>query len=167
MINKGLEEFIKDEVKAFEERLRAKAEELQEQFDNNDNPKTIWDLDVKDRDKYYCLYSHGYISSNIFEGISGECTRDMGNAFLTREEAEFERERRKIEAVMKKYSRPFTKKERNYCIYYNYDFDRVVIDVYYSVSDGVPYFESEKIALKVIDEIGEDRLKKYWFGVIE
>lgn len=167
MINKGLEEFIKDEVKAFEERLRAKAEELQEQIDNNDNPKTIWDLDVKDRDKYYCLYSHGYISSNIFEGISGECTRDMGNAFLTREEAEFELERRKIETVMKKYSRPFTKKEKNYYIYYDYDFDRVVIDTYYSVSDGVPYFESEKIALKVIDEIGEDRLKKYWFGVTE
>ena len=34
MISKELEEFIKDETKAFEERLRAKAEELQEQMIN-------------------------------------------------------------------------------------------------------------------------------------
>lgn len=171
MINKGLEEFIKDEVKAFEERLRAKAEELQEQIDNNDNPKTIWDLDVKDRDKYYCLYSHGYISSNIFEGFSGECTRDMGNAFLTKEEAQFERERRKIESIMKKYSRPFEYGEENYYLQYDYDYDdycdRILVGALYTLTDGIYYFESEEIAEKVIDEIGEDRLVKYWFGVTE
>ena len=45
--------------------------------------------------------------------------------------------------------------------------DKAIIDIYYSVSDGIPYFESEEIALKVIDEIGKDKLKKYWFRVIE
>lgn len=32
---------------------------------------------------------------------------------------------------------------------------------------GGPVFASEEIAQKVIDEIGEDRLIKYWFGVTE
>ncbi|MGP1402581.1 MAG: hypothetical protein ACTTKY_00335 [Catonella sp.] len=128
-------------------------------------PKSIWDLDVKDRDKYYCLYSHGYISSNIFEGISGECTRDMGNAFLTREEAEFERERRKVEAVMKKYSRPFKDEEDNYYMVYDIRHNSIEFGVNFCICNGLPYFESKEIAEKVIDEIGEDRLKKYWFGV--
>ena len=91
----------------------------------------------------------------------------MGSAFLTEEEAEFEAERRKIETIMRKYSRPFTICKRNYYIYYDYGMDKVIIDIYYSVSDGIPYFESEEIAQKVIDEIGKDKLKKYWFRVIE
>ena len=32
---------------------------------------------------------------------------------------------------------------------------------------GVPFFASSEVAQKVIDEIGEDRLIKYWFRVEE
>ena len=32
---------------------------------------------------------------------------------------------------------------------------------------GVPVFASSEVAQKAIDEIGGDRLKKYWFGVTE
>ena len=38
MINKELEEFIKDETKAYEKRLRTKVEKLQEEMNNE--PKT-------------------------------------------------------------------------------------------------------------------------------
>ena len=165
MINKELEEFIKDETKAFEERLRAKAEELQEQIPGKH--KTIWDLDISNHDEFYLLNGRGYIEDRCFNGYFDSSARDIGNAFLTREEAEFELERRKIEVIMKKYSRPFAMSKRNYYIYYDYAMDKVIIDIYYSVSDGIPYFESEKIAQKVIDEIGKDKLKKYWFRVIE
>ena len=167
MIGKELEEFIKDEVKAFEERLRVKAEELQGQIDNNDKPKTIWNLNIEDGERYYRLFGDGDIDRLVFNADNDERARDIGNAFLTFEEAELEKERRKIEAIMKKYSRPFTICKRNYYIYYDYGMDKVIIDKYYSVSDGIPYFESEEIAQKVIDEIGKDRLKKYWFRVIE
>lgn len=165
MISKELEEFIKDETKAFEERLRAKAEELQGQIDSIDEPKTIWDLGVRDEEYYYLLASNGVIVEYPYCNKSDEDARDMGNAFLTEDEAEFERERRKIEAVMRRYSRPFAIYKRNYYIYYDYGMDKVIIDKYYSVSDGIPYFESEEITQKVIDEIGEDKLKKYWFRV--
>ena len=86
---------------------------------------------------------------------------------MTREEAEFELERRKIEAIMKKYSRPFKYDEYNYYIEYYQNDNKLDISFYNTIRNGVPYFESEEIAQKVIDEIGEDRLIKYWFGVKE
>lgn len=32
---------------------------------------------------------------------------------------------------------------------------------------GAIFMETREIAQKIIGEIGEDRLKKYWFGVAE
>lgn len=165
MISKELEEFIKDEIKAFEERLRAKAEELQEQIDNNDNPKTIWDLGVRNGEKYYLLSSNGVVVEYPFCNKSDEDARDMGSAFLTIEEAEFEAERRRIEAILRKYSKPFEWGENNYYIEYVHSTPHIGIDYLSTYNFGIPYFKSREIAKKVIDEIGKDRLKKYWFGV--
>lgn len=167
MIGKELEEFIKDETKAFEERLRAKAEELQEQIDNNDNPKTIWDLGVRNGEKYYLLSSNGVVVEYPFCNKSDEDARDMGSAFLTIEEAEFEKERRKVETIMRRYARPFVEGEANWIIEYQYQDKEIYAYWYGNYHAGSPCFESEEIAQKVIDEIGEDRLLKYWFGVIE
>lgn len=165
MIGKELEEFIKDEVKAFEERLRAKAEELREQM--ADKPKTIWDLDIDDREEYYCIFADGDIGLDDFNSRFSEKIRDAGNAFLTEEEAEFELERRKIETVMWKYSRPFEYEEENWYIGYSHKVGKIVIEAHYTLVDRNPHFETKEIAQKVIDEIGKDRLKKYWFRVIE
>ena len=68
---------------------------------------------------------------------------------------------------MRKYSRPFKYDEYNYHIEYDYDDNTLDIGVYRRISVGIPYFESEEIVQQVIDKIGEDRLKKYWFGVTE
>ena len=130
-------------------------------------PKTIWDLNIEDREKYYRLYGDGYIDKVVFYTDYDEDAREMGNAFLTREEAEFEIERRKIEVIMRKYSRPFKYGEYNYHIEYDYDDNTLDIGVYRCISVGIPYFELEEIVQQVIDKIGEDRLKKYWFGVEE
>lgn len=165
MISKELEKFIKDETKAFEERLRAKAEELQEQIP--DKPKTIWDLSIRNKKQYYLLSSNGVIVEYPFENKNDEDARDMGSAFLTEEEAEFERERRRIETVMRRYSRPFKDEEDNWYIEYSHASKHVGIDALYEYDCGIVYFESEEIAQKVIDEIGEDKLKKYWFRVAE
>lgn len=140
-------------------------EELQGQVESEDKSKTIWDLDIEDGESFYYLTLNGGVGEGIFNSNYDKEMRAVDNAFLTEEEAEFERERRKIDAVMRKYSSPFERSEHNYYIYYDYGRDKVVIDIYCLVTDGVPYFESEEIAQKVIDEIGEDRLKKYWFRV--
>lgn len=140
-------------------------EELQGQVESEDRLKTIWDLDVRDREKYYRLYGDGRIYNLSFDSRIDEDVRNIGNAFLTEKEAEFEGERRKVEAILRKYSRPFKDEEDNYCILYFHDEKKVDVG-YYSVTDyGLPYFESEEIIQKVIDEIGEDRLKRYWFGI--
>lgn len=132
--------------------------------DIRNRPKSIWDLETKDGKTYYRLYGAGNIVIESFSAKCDEDARDMGNAFLTREEAEFERERRKIEAIMKKYSRPFEWSGENWSIDYSYY--RLLITSNVNVyNSGLPYFESREIAQKVIDEIGEDRLIKYWFRV--
>lgn len=84
---------------------------------------------------------------------------------MTEEEAKFEAERREIEAIMRKYSRPFKSGEFNCMVKYDTDNNMVSTSVARFHNLGVPVFESNEVAAKAIDEIGEDRLIKYWFGV--
>nr|DAN80039.1 MAG TPA: hypothetical protein [Caudoviricetes sp.] len=131
-------------------------------------PKTIWDLDTVNRiEEYYYITEDGEIETTYFDSFYDEKIRSLGNAFLTSEEAEFEAERRRVEAIIRKYSKPFEAEEENYCIVYYHDEKKINISYYAVVDYAIPYFESEEIAKKVINEIGEDRLKKYWFGVTE
>lgn len=127
-------------------------------------PKTIWDLKIGDYEKYYCIDSDGTVVQHMFDESFDEVNRDRGNAFLTREEAEFELERRRIEAIMKKYSKSFENGGDNYFLYlYNCTSIRGSFNSTFNY--GLPCFASEEITQKVVDEIGEDRFKKYWFGV--
>lgn len=133
--------------------------------DIRNRPKNIWDLDIAGGKEYYALWTDGHINADYFTSCLDERKREINNAFLTQEEAELELERRKIEAIMKKYSRPFKEGEGNCCIYYDYDYNDIEVGTHYITNYRIPYFESGKVILKVIDEIGEDRLKKYWFGI--
>ena len=138
-----------------------------EKTEAEQKPKTIWDFNTNDRDSYYYIDEYGYLRPDWFDEGYFEIRRDAGNAFLTEEEAEFERERRKIEAVMRRYARPFVKDEANWIIEYQYQDKEIYAYWYGNYHAGAPCFESEEIAEKVIEEIGEDRLLKYWFGVKE
>lgn len=157
-MNNYIRKLIDDNWEDIKELIVKKAEAEQK-------PKTIWDLDVVNEEEYYYITEDGKIETTYFDSFYDEKIRSLGNVFLTKVEAEFELERRKIEAVMRKYSKPYKADEDNYCILYFHDLKRVDVS-YYSVTDyGILYFKSEEIAEKVIDEIGEDRLKKYWFRV--
>lgn len=135
--------------------------------DIRNRPKNIWDITLEYPETYYVLNNDGSIENGVFNSLSDENARIVNSAFLTREEAKFELERRKIEAIMRKYSRPFTMGKKNWTIVYYYTQDKVMLGSYTDWVFRTPYFESEEIAEKVIDEIGENRLKKYWFGVTE
>ena len=139
--------------------------ELQGQVESEDRLKTIWDLNIEDEERYYRLFGDGDIDRLIFNADNDERARDIGNAFLTFEEAEFELERRKIEAIMKKYSKPFEYEEENWYIGYSHKVGKIVIEAHYTLVDRNPHFETKEMAQKVIDEIGKSRLKKYWFRV--
>lgn len=163
-------ESLKDIIENYSEELKhlpsSEIENLQALLEDiKDKPKSIWDLDIAGGKEYYILWTDGHIDTDFFTSCLDETKRNIGNAFLTEKEAEFERERRKVEAIMKKYSSPYVAGEDNYCILYFHDEKKVDVG-YYSVTDyGLPYFESEEVVEKVIDEIGEDRLKKYWLRI--
>lgn len=129
-------------------------------------PKTVWDLENGDR--YLFLNSIGEICCDIWVGSPVDLARrECCNAFLTEEEIQFEIECKKCEAVMLKYGRrTFKYGKHNYFIVI---FDkRMIIEssfnlhIYYQ---GTIYFDTEELTQKAIDEIGEERLKKYIFRV--
>lgn len=134
-------------------------------------PKSVWDL--KEEDKYYYINCYGEIDSTFYD-----CDEDVdiikcGNAFLTEKEARFEVERRKCEAVLLKYgTRDMINiggiNVRKYFIVYNNYYHEISISFTQSAnSQGIIYFESSELAQKAIEEVGEDRLKKYVFNVKE
>ena len=130
-------------------------------------PKSIWDSETKDSKEYYRIEASGGIEESYFDATYDEYVREVGNAFLTREEAEFELERRKIEATIRKHSKPFEAGKPNYVIVYNHSSKTMIVDCYRFMDRGLPCFESKEMAKKAINEIGEDRLIKYWFKVTE
>lgn len=166
MLIEDIKKYVIERTEAFKKELNEEVKQMIKES-NQEQVKSIWDLKIEDREEYYRLCGDGDIAKLSFNADYDEKVREVGNAFLTRKEVEFEKERRKIEAIIKKYSRPFKHEERNYYIEYQYDRDMLVISVYHYINMGIPYFESEEIAQKVIDEIGEDRLIKHWFRVKE
>lgn len=137
-------------------------------------PKSVWDL--KEDDEYYYIDICGDFDITTFGVGSYWLDKKMieiGNVFLTREEAEHEVERRKCEAILLKYgTRDMMSfgdgNKSKYCIYLNNFLNKIIFDDSYCVqSQGTIYFESKELAQKAIDEVGEDRLKKYVFNVKE
>lgn len=129
-------------------------------------PKTVGDL--KYEDNYYWINDYGRVYASDWLNIEIDITRrQIGNCFLTREEAEFEVERRKVEAILLKYgSRDFEYSENNNYMYYEHGESSIEIGHYTSCRDqGTIHFDTEELCQKAIEEAGEDNIKKYIFGV--
>lgn len=166
MLIADIEKYVIERTEAFKKELNKEVKQMIKEA-NQGQVKSIWDLKKGDEEKYYRLYNNGTIVLTTFESSMDRLFRYLGNAFLTKEEAEFMKERRSIEAIMRKYSRPFVDGKTNYFLACSRDSKAVVVDYYWNIDYGIPCFESKEIAQQVINEIGEDRLKKYWFGVEE
>jgi len=159
-MNNDIRKLVDDNWDEIKELIAQKAEAEQ-------NPKSIWDLETKGGREYYRIEASGGIEESYFEATYDEYVREVGNAFLTREEAEFEVERRKIEAILRKYSRSFKSGEYNYVVVCDTENNMILVRVAQFHNSGGPVFANKEVAEKVIDEIGKNRLKKYWFGVAE
>ena len=69
---------------------------------------------------------------------------------------------------MRKYGRSFENGKFNYYISLSVDDDVVEAKVHFIrfyCSQGTIYFESEEKAQQAIEAVGEERIKKYIFGV--
>ena len=96
--------------------------------------------------------------------------RVLGNCFLTKEEAEYELERFKIEAEMLRLGgkRKTEQGKANWYLEYRPASGGIeALWSSYEIDQGVIYFESEEKAKKAVETIGKDRIKKYIFGVEE
>lgn len=158
-MNNDIRKLIDDNWEDIKELIVKKAEAEQKL-----KPKTIWDLETKDSKEYYRIEASGFVEESCFNATYDKYVREVGNAFITREEAEFEAERRKIEAIMRKYSSPFSPTKSNWYITYDPIVEEVIVRVTNEVILGIPYFK-QGMAEKVIDKIGTERLTHYWFEI--
>ena len=95
--------------------------------------------------------------------------RSLGSCFLTKEEAKFEIERRRVEATLLKYGRRrFKNGERNYYFFYDHEDNlirKTIVDT--CQSQGIIFFDNDELIDQAIKEAGKDNIKKYIFGVYD
>ena len=135
-------------------------------------PKSVWDLE--EGDTYYYIDVYGDISDGR---IGNDSSEDeifaIGNVFLTEEYAEFARERLKVIAELKKYAKEFSDEEWSNDFYvkhyiaYEYSRKEIVFLSTVTTSRGNIYFCEKEKAKEAVDAVGEERIKKYYFGVKE
>lgn len=147
---------LQEELKTLKERI-AELEELakeEQEFPQED-------------DKYWYLGSSGEVMNTICGGFDFEIDRlEFGNIFKTKEQAEFVGEKLKVEAELRKFSRPFECGENNHIICMEKNINRLftigrLVDHY----QGAIYFESKGKAEEAIRSVGAERIEKYIFGV--
>ena len=135
-------------------------------------PKSVWDLKIGD--EYWYITLLGYVEEVSYQSDDEDINIiKAGNAFLTKEEAEFEVERRKCEAILLKYgtrdmmSISDDDTNKYFICYNNYVNGIAVNNNQFVQNQGTIYFKTKELAQKAIEECGKERLKKYVFNVKE
>lgn len=127
----------------------------------------------EENETYYYSYSDGNIEEATWDNLNVDKNRyAIGNCFKTKEEAEFALERQKVITELKRFALEHNEKEIDWSdgkpkwlIYSNRN--HVGFKYVNLLKENNIYFTSEKITQAAIKEIGEERLKKYYFEVKE
>ena len=130
----------------------------------------------KEKEKYFYIEDcMGVSDDRNVQAPIDYCRFNMGNCFKTKEEAEHMVEKLKVIHELQKFAYENNEgeidwKNFNQCKYYlvydTKDEDLYVDYTIYCKSEPFNiYFTSSKIAKRAIEEIGEDRIKKYYFNV--
>lgn len=141
---------------------------------NGEEPDKEQDAKVKKPqygDTVYYIDYIGRIRKRTW--INDEYALDMwelGNIFFTKKEAEFAREKRKVEVELERYA-----KEHNDPDYSGNDYYHIIMHTGVKITNvfeywkgkvaEATYFTSGKVAKDAIEEVGKDRILKYIFGV--
>lgn len=147
---------LQEELKALRERIA----ELEEQAKEEEEfPKYY--------DDYWYVDTTGDVYSENWQGFGfEEAMLEIGNVFQTKEQAEFAVEKLKVEAELRKFSRPFEPTKDNYFIIFN--MQTGCLDTrsrIYIAAQGTIDFDSYEEVVEAIESVGEERIKKYLFGV--
>ena len=152
----GLNMNVQDEIKALKQRIAELEKQAKEEREFPQFGDDYWyvdsDTEVMDTASYDGEYDQGRLS--------------IGNVFKTKEQAEFQVEKLKVEAELRKFSRPFKYGDWNFEILWNNHENNIELDWSgYVVRQSVIYFESGEVAEKAIEAVGKERIKKYIFGM--
>ena len=139
--------------------------------DKASKPKSkVWK--PADYEKYYVISHDGDIYDFDWDDdASDNRMYDLGNCFKTEEKAAFTAEAIKTYVALKRYAEEHNERatafdgiNTNYVITYHTN-ELVVMSMCHVQNIADIYFTSIKIAKAAIAEIGENRIKKYLFGV--
>lgn len=119
---------------------------------------------------YYYIHDSGNLSDTI--ATAGDWTPNryaIGNCFKTREEAEFALERQKVIVELERYALKHNDptKEPTWELGYNRKEKAIHSIEYIDNFVSSIRFTSGNLVDEAIETIGEDRLKKYYFGIVE
>ena len=118
-------------------------------------------------DKYWYIDTTGDVHDENWECFSFEkATLEIGNVFSTKEQAEFAVEKLKVEAELRSLSDSWDLEKTQYTFSFNWEVGEFEIDYPdYNQYPGSYYFDSLDSWEQAIESVGEDRIKKYIFGV--
>lgn len=157
---------IKVEVTSLEEKVIATLEELAEEKDD--------EIKLEYGDKYWVVGNYGEPNVERWDDHFYDKEALGNNAiFETYEEAKFEAERLKVLRELEKLGRAFIPKKDNYTLCLQHDFIlnknmfRYIWNFDTRTVYGNYYFDTREELEQAVENIGEDRIKKYLFGVEE
>lgn len=146
--------------------LQSQIEELKQTEIEEDNPKPPhprWKPELGE-DYFYCSYS-----GSVYKILWTNCKLDnsmynRGNVFRTEEETKFEAERLKVLTEMREWSGEWN--DPWGMLYNGCQVEAISVggkDVTY----GELRFATKEDTQNCIKSVGEDRIKKYYFGITE
>ena len=144
------------EINSLKQRVAELEEQIKEEREFPREDEVFWLINIFGKP----------IGSTWGESTTNKQLIEIGNMFRTKQQAEFAVEKLKVEAELRKFSRPFEYGKFNYCLLFDIDGNNFRTDVTsYCPSQGAIYFESEEKAQEAVSTVGEERIKKYIFGV--
>ena len=131
----------------------------------------LWKPGIGDR---YYYYDQPFGASDSFwdNDTLDNARRNSFNCFRTQTEAEFEFEKQKVYNELRMFALEnndeivWDDDTTNWCICYDSSERKIDIDSHIIFQDiGQIYFSNRKLAERAIEKVGENRIKKYLFGV--
>lgn len=157
-----------DEIKVNLQNLSGAEREELMRLIGNANKKEAWK--PKYDETYYAVEGDGRVYAMMCNATKFDDRRVMiNNCFETKKEAEWMVEHLKVKAALKRYADEHNESFGSKKVYIWWNGFKEKVDAYTentpSITADQIYFSSEEIAKNAIKEIGEERLKKYYFGV--
>lgn len=155
---------LNDTLTSLKEELEAILEELAEEKEEEFKPKY--------GDMYWVVDGSGEPIIQGWDDYPYDNLAFKNNAiFKTKKEAEFEAERLKVLRELEKLGRAFIPKKDNYTLCLQHDFIlnknafKYLCDFDIRTVYGNYYFDTKEELEQAVEKIGEERIKKYLFGI--